>query len=105
MAADWAGRIAEGFAFTDILLWVAGSIVAALVMRRWSQLTAAALIAYCVDLVAPFVARAVTGMPLDFAAGLAFERIDSGGAAAVLRLFMYFGLIALLHHLRRSAQR
>ncbi|MEO1040521.1 MAG: hypothetical protein AAFX09_13360 [Pseudomonadota bacterium] len=93
-------RISAGFAFADVLLWIAASLVAALVMRRWSQLTIAALLAYVADLLAPFVGRVITGIPADFAAQLAIERIDEAGAAAVLRLFMYFGLIAALFQLK-----
>lgn len=93
-------RIAAGFSFADVLLCITASIVAALVMRRWHQLAVAALLAYMADLLAPLVGRIVTGVPADFAAQLALQRIDDHGAAAVARLFLYFGLVAGLFHLK-----
>ncbi|WP_019962275.1 hypothetical protein [Woodsholea maritima] len=94
-------RLAEGFTASDWWMLIAFSIVGALVIRRWDQLTPAALTAYTLDSIAPFFGRMFEGIPANFAFQFAFTRLDDNGAAAVLRLALYFGLIAAMFYARR----
>ncbi|KAA5802170.1 hypothetical protein F1654_10025 [Alkalicaulis satelles] len=103
MGADPFTLIASGFTFFDVSFIAMASIVAALVMRRWSQITGAALIAYGVDVLLRFgLEYASAGdMPANFALQLAFTRMDMNGLAATIRPFLYFGTIAFLFGLKR----
>ncbi|MCC5995478.1 MAG: hypothetical protein JJU18_03785 [Oceanicaulis sp.] len=103
MGADPITLIMGGFTFFDVSFIAMASIVAALVMRRWSQITGAALIAYAVDVLLRFgLEYASAGdMPANFAFQLAFTRMDMNGLAATVRPFLYFGAIAFLFGLKR----
>ena len=94
-------RIMDGFSAFDWWMLIAFSIIAALVIRRWDQLTPAAMSAYVVDALAPFFVRLSEGIPANFAFQFAFTRLDDHGAASVLRLGLYFAIIATLFFMRR----
>lgn len=100
---DAFSRLFDGFTFFEVSFILMASIVAALVMRRWSQLTAAALIAYAVDVVLRFTLEFFNAgdLPANFAIDLAFSRLDAHGLAATIRPFLYFGAIAFLFGLRK----
>jgi len=106
MNAFYLERIAAGFTAGDWVFLLLASIVAALVMRKWAHLTGAVVAAFAADTVWPVAASVLTGVPWDFAVQRAFDRLDLQGAAAVTRLFIYGGAIALcyavkLHYLGR----
>lgn len=103
MAADPFTLLMAGFTFFDVSFIAMASIVSALVMRRWSQITGAALIAYSVDVVLRFTLEYASAgdMPANFAFQLAVSRMDMGGLAATLRPFLYFGAIAILFGMKR----
>lgn len=103
MAADPFTLLLAGFTFFDVSFIAMASIVSALVMRRWSQITGAALIAYGVDVVLRFTLEYASAgdMPANFAFQLAVSRMDMGGLAATLRPFLYFGAIAILFGMKR----
>lgn len=92
----------SGFTLFEVLLVLAGSLVAALAMRKWSQLTGAALIAFGVDVALRLVMEfmAAGDVPANFAFDLALTRLDEHALAATTRPFLYFGLIALLFGLK-----
>lgn len=102
MGHDVISLLAAGFTPFDLLFMIAASLVAALVMRRWSQLTAAVFIAYTVDVVLRFSMEYVSAgdMPANFAMELAFARLDMHALAATLKPFLYFGAIAFLFGLK-----
>jgi len=102
MGHDVISLLAAGFTPFDLLFMIAASLVAALVMRRWSQLTAAVFIAYTVDVVLRFSMEYVSAgdMPANFAMELAFARLDMHALAATLKPFVYFGAIAFLFGLK-----
>ena len=95
--------IMAGFTAFDWWFFTAASLIAALVMRRWSQLLGAALIAYAVDVFLRLLMEYLSAgdMPANFAMGLAFARMDMHGLAATVRPFLYFGSIALLFGIRK----
>lgn len=96
-------RLASGFTPFDWWLIIVLSIVAALIMRRFGQLPAAAFIAFALDALAPFLYRFATGMPSNFAFELAFSRLDAnGGVVVLLRLGIYFLAIGALYWAKRS---
>lgn len=101
--ADVWSLLAAGFTFFDVSFIVMAGLVAALVMRRWSQLTGAALIAFSVDVLLRFTLEFLSAgdMPANFALDLAFARMDMHGLAATLRPFLYFGVIAFLFGLKK----
>jgi hypothetical protein len=103
MPADPFTLLLAGFTFFDVSFIAMASIVSALVMRRWSQITGAALLAYSVDVVLRFTLEYASAgdMPANFALQLAFTRMDMAGLAATLRPFLYFGTIAILFGLKR----
>ena len=100
---DAWGLLFAGFTAFDVSFIVMASIVAALLMRRWNQLTAAALIAYTVDVLLRFILEFMSAgqMPANFALDLAFARMDMHGLSAALRPFLYFGAIALLFGMKK----
>lgn len=79
------------------------SIVAALIMNRWGQITAAALLTYTIDVMVRFIATIYTneGVPLDMTMNIALARMDEHGLAATLRPFLYFGAISLAYWTKR----
>ena len=95
--------ILAGFTAFDWWFLTAASLVAALVMRRWSQLLGAALIAYTIDVSLRLIMEYLSAgdMPANFAFGLAFARMDMHGLAATVRPFFYFGAIAFLFALKK----
>lgn len=107
MLVELADRFLAGFTFMDWMVLLMASIVGALVMTRWSQLTAIALIAYGADLAFRFAGLFLSAgdVPMNFAAGLAMARLDDHGLAAALRPFLFFALIAFLFGLRRRYAR
>lgn len=102
MGHDVISLLAAGFTAFDLLFLLAASLVAALVMRRWSQLTAAVFIAYTIDVVLRFAMEYMSAgdMPANFAVELAFARLDMHALAATLKPFLYFGAIAFLFGLK-----
>lgn len=102
MGRDVFSLLGAGFTAFDVLFMIAASLVAALVMRRWSQLTAAVFIAYTVDVVLRFSMEYLSAgdMPANFAMELAFARLDMHALAATLKPFLYFGAIAFLFGLK-----
>lgn len=104
---DVISLLSAGFTFLDICVILMAGIIAALLMRRWNQLTAAALIAYTLDVVFRFILEFMSAgdMPLNFALDLAFARMDEYGLAATVRPFLYFGVIAFLFGLRKRYSR
>jgi hypothetical protein len=102
MGQNAVSLLISGFTFFEVLLILAASIVAALVVRRWSQLAAAVFGAYSADVAIRFVMEFMSAgdMPANFALELAFARLDMHGLAATVRPFLYFGLIALLFGLK-----
>ena len=100
---DAFSLIGAGFTFFDLSFILMAALVAALVMRRWSQLTGAALIAYGVDVLLRFTLEFMSAgeMPANFALDLALARMDMHGLAATLRPFLYFGAIAFLFGLKK----
>ncbi|MCW5723331.1 MAG: hypothetical protein KIS81_00065 [Maricaulaceae bacterium] len=90
-------RLATGFQPFDWWLIIIISLVAALIMRRWTQLAGAAAIAFAVDAVVPFFYRVATGVPADLAYAIALVRVDErGGLVVLLRLALYLAVIAVL---------
>ena len=102
MGQNGLGLLLAGFTFFDALLITAAALVAALAMRRWSQLTAAALIAYTIDVLVRFAMEYLASgdLPANFAFDLALARLDMHGLAATVRPLIYFGAIALLFGLK-----
>lgn len=103
MGSDGLSLLLAGFTAFDFWFMVGASLVAALAMRRWSQLVGAVLIAYAAD-VAVRLGLEYLGagdVPANFALDLAFARLDMHGLAATLRPFLYFGAIALLFAARK----
>lgn len=100
---DAFSLIGAGFTFFDLSFILMAALVAALVMRRWGQLTGAALIAYGVDVLLRFTLEFMSAgeMPANFALDLALARMDMHGLAATLRPFLYFGAIAFLFGLKK----
>lgn len=92
-----------GFTLFDLSFILMAGIVAALAMRRWRQLTGAALIAYAVDVLLRFSLEFMSAgdMPANFALDLAFARMDMHALSAALRPFLYFGAIAILFGLKK----
>lgn len=103
MLAELIGRLAAGFQFLDWMVLIMASIVAALVMTRWHQITAAALAAYAIDVLLRFSALVMSAedVPFNFAVGLAMARLDDHGLAAALRPFLYFAAIAGIYWIKR----
>ncbi len=102
MGQNGLALLFSGFTFFEVLLVIAASIVAALAMRKWSQLTSAVFIAYGVDVALRFTMQFVSAgeVPANFAFDLAFARLDMHALAATARPFLYFGLIAMLFGLK-----
>jgi hypothetical protein len=102
MGHDVISLLAAGFTPFDLLFMIAASLVAALVMRRWSQLTAAVFIAYTVDVLLRLSMEymSASDMPANFALELAFARLDMHALAATLKPFLYFGAIGFLFGLK-----
>ncbi|PWE16776.1 hypothetical protein DDZ18_11295 [Marinicauda salina] len=96
-------RLSAGFTPTEWIFLVLASIVAALVMRHWTHLTAAALIVYTIDAAIRFVMAWMSAgdVPANYALSIAVARFDQHGFAATLRPFLYFGLIALIYLTKR----
>jgi hypothetical protein len=103
MIEEFATRLIAGFTPATLILLTLVSIVAALVMRRWSQLSAAALFAFAVDCVARYllIFGAVEGVPANFAMGLAVTRLDDGAISAMARPFLYLAVIAALFWVKK----
>ncbi|TGY88089.1 hypothetical protein E5163_09610 [Marinicauda algicola] len=103
MIAELVERLSAGFQFLDWMVLIMAAIVAALVMTRWSQITAAALIAYAIDLAIRFagLVMATENVPLNYAMSLALARLDEHGLAATLRPFLYFAAIAAIFWVKR----
>lgn len=103
MFAELIERLSAGFQFLDWMVLIMAAIVAALVMRRWSQITAAALVAYAVDVLVRFsgLVMSTEDVPFNFAVGLAMARLDDHGLAAALRPFLYFASIAAIFWIKR----
>lgn len=103
MIAELIERLAAGFQFIDWMVMAMAAIVAALVMTRWHQITAAALIAYAVDVLIRFASLVMEteNVPLNYAMSLALARLDEHGLAATLRPFLYFATIALIFGVKR----
>ena len=82
MIEEFATRLIAGFTPATLILLTLVSIVAALVMRRWSQLSAAALFAFAVDCVARYLLElgAADGVPVNFAMELAMNCVGVGTA-------------------------
>jgi len=97
MGAYYLERIAAGFTAGDWIFLLLASIVAALVMKKWAHLTGAVVAAFAADTIWPVVLSVLTGVPWDFALQRAFDRLDLQGAAAVVRLFIYGGVIAICY--------
>jgi len=104
---DVISLLSAGFTFLDICVLLMAGIVAALLMRRWNQLTAAALISYTLDVILRFTLELMSAgdMPMNFALDLAFARMNEYGLAATVRPFLYFGVIAFLFGLRKRYSR
>ncbi len=102
MGQNGLGLLFAGFTFFDVLFITAAALVAALAMRRWSQLTGAALIAYAVDVLVRFSMEYLASgdVPANFAFDLALARLDMHGLAATVRPLIYFGAIAFLFGLK-----
>jgi len=107
MIGETFSKLAAGFTFFDVLLVLMAGLVAALAMRRWSQITAAALIAYSIDVTLRFSLELLSAgdMPANFAWQLALARMDMHGVSAALRPFLYFGAIAALFGLKKHYSR
>lgn len=103
MGGDPISLLASGFTVFDILFLIGASLVAALIMRRWGQLTAAVFIAYALDVGLRFAMEYASAgdVPANFALSLAFARLDMHALAATLKPFLYFGSIGLLFALKR----
>lgn len=95
--------ILAGFTAFDWWFMIAASLVAALVMRHWSQLLGAALIAYIIDVILRLCMEFLSAgdMPANFAFDLALARLDMNGLAATIRPLLYFGAIAMLFGLKK----
>lgn len=102
MGESGLGLLIAGFTFFDVMFMTAAALVAALAMRRWSQLTGAALIAYAVDVLVRFAVEYLASgdVPANFAFDLALARLDMHGLAATVRPLIYFGAIAFLFGLK-----
>ena len=99
-------RLSQGFSGYDWWLILVLSLIAALIIRKWPQLTAAAAIAFAVDAVAPFIFRVATGVPVDLAFDIAFSRLDErGGVVVLMKLAIYFGLIGVIFAIKRRQGR
>ena len=103
MRPDPLTLLIEGFSGFDLALMIMASLVAALVIRRWSQLTAAVLIAYGADVLIRFLSETFNAgdVPADVAVTLAVSRMDAHALAATLRPFFYFALVAALFALKK----
>lgn len=103
MISELVERLSAGFQFIDWMVLLMAAIVAALVMTRWHQITAAALIAYAADVVIRFAGLVMSteNVPLNYAMSLALARLDEHGLAAALRPFLYFATIALIFAVKR----
>lgn len=103
MIEEFAVRLVAGFTPATLILLTLVSIVAALVMRRWSQLSAATLFAFGVDCIARYILElgAVEGVPVNFAMELAMTRLDAGAISAMARPFLYLGVIAALFWVKK----
>lgn len=103
MIEEFATRLIAGFTPATLILLTLVAIVAALVMRRWSQLSAATLFAFGVDCIARYILElgAVEGVPVNFAMELAMTRLDSGAISAMARPFLYLGVIAALFWVKK----
>lgn len=103
MLAELIERLSAGFQFLDWMVLIMASIVAALVMNRWPQITGAALAAYAIDVLVRFAGLVMSAedVPFNFAVGLAMARLDDHGLAAALRPFLYFAAIAAIFWTKR----
>ncbi|MGP1274511.1 MAG: hypothetical protein ACQRW7_03730 [Caulobacterales bacterium] len=103
MIEEFASRLVAGFSPATLILVTLVSIVAALVMRRWSQLSAATLFAFGADCLARYVLElgATDGVPVNFAMELAMTRLDTGAISAMARPFLYLGVIASLFWVKK----
>lgn len=103
MGHDALSLLGSGFTVFDVLFLIGASLVAALAMRRWRQLTGAVFIAYAADVILRFAMEYMSAseMPANFAIELAFARLDMHALAATLKPFLYFGAIAFLFGLKR----
>jgi len=101
------GMVIAGFTAFDLVFMTCASLIAALAMRRWSQLLSAALIAYGVDVLLRFAMEYLSAgdMPANFAVQLAFARMDLHGLAATVRPFVYFAAVAILFGMKRRYSR
>jgi len=99
--------VIAGFTAFDLVFMTCASLIAALAMRRWSQLLSAALIAYGVDVLLRFAMEYLSAgdMPANFAVQLAFARMDLHGLAATVRPFVYFAAVAILFGMKRRYSR
>lgn len=93
----------EGFTALELLFIGIASVVAALIMNRWQQITAAALLTFTIDVLVRFVATFYfnEGVPVDMTLQIAFAQMDEHGLAATLRPFLYFGAISLVYWTKR----
>ena len=92
----------QGFSAFDWWLIVILSLVAALIMRKWTQWPAAAAIAFVVDAIAPFFYRVAMGVPPDFAFDFTFSRLDErGGIVVLMRLAIYLLAIGAVYATKR----
>ena len=103
MGGDPLSLLVAGFTVFDVLFLIAASLVAALVMRRWMQLTGAVFVAYAFDVGLRFAMEFMSAgdVPANFGLGLAFARLDMHALSATLKPFLYFGAIACLFALKR----
>lgn len=99
MIMDLFTLIWNGFTPLELGFIAIASVVAALIMNRWSQITAAALIVYTIDVLVRFIMTFLSneGVPVDMTISIALGRMDEHGLAATLRPFLYFGAIALVY--------
>lgn len=103
MGEELALRLVAGFNPATLILMTLVSIVAALLIRRWDQIYAAALFAFAADCVGRYLLLlgAAEGVPVNFAMGLAITRLDDGAISAMLRPFLYLGVVAALYAVKR----
>ncbi len=107
MGQNALGMVLAGFTAFDLLFMTCASLITALAMRSWSQLLAATLIAYSIDVVLRFAMEFLSAgdMPANFAMDLAFARMDMHGLTATARPFIYFAAVALLFAVKRRYSR
>lgn len=103
MGEELAVRLVAGFNPATLILMTLVSIVAALLIRRWEQVYAAALFAFAVDCIARYLLMfgTVEGVPANFAMGLAITRLDDGAISAMARPFLYLGVVAALFWVKK----